>query len=66
MADAIFSGFCKLAVALPWEAAFAKDEDKEDSAILQDWLQRRAAGAVETVSLAELERELVADGLLPG
>ncbi len=38
------------------------DELKEDSAILQDWLQRRAAGAAETVSLDDLERELLADG----
>ena len=66
MADAIISGSCKLAAALSWEAEFAKDEDKEDSAILQDWLQRRAAGAVETVSLDDLEREMVIDGLLPG
>lgn len=41
----------------------AANEDKEDSAILRDWLQRRAAGAVETVSLDELEQELAADGL---
>lgn len=44
----------------------ATNEDKEDSAILQDWLQRRAAGAVETISLDEMEQELTADGLLPG
>lgn len=32
-------------------------------AILRDWLQRRAVGAVKTVSLDELEQELAADGL---
>ncbi len=63
MADAIVSGSCKLATSLPWEAEFAKGEDNEDSAILRDWLQRRAAGAVETVSLDELEQELAADNL---
>ena len=49
-----------------WKEAVELQEDKEDSAILQDWLLRRAAGVVETVSLDELERELKADGLLPG
>lgn len=49
-----------------WKEIVELEEDKEDSAILQDWLQRRAAGAVETVSLDELEQELLADGLLPG
>ncbi len=49
-----------------WKEAVELQEDKEDSVILQDWLLRRAAGVVETVSLDELERELKADGLLPG
>ena len=66
MTDALVSGSCKLGASLPWAAEFAKGEDNEDSAILRDWLQRRAAGAVETVSLDELEQELAADGLLPG
>ena len=42
-----------------WKEVVELEEDKEDSAILQDWLQRRAAGAVETVSLDELERKLL-------
>ena len=42
-----------------WKEVVELEEDKEDSAILQDWLQRRAAGAVETVSLDDLERELL-------
>lgn len=42
------------------------EEDKTDLAILQDWLQHRAAAATEAVSLDELEQELLADGLLPG
>ncbi|HSN74093.1 MAG TPA: hypothetical protein VL334_03250 [Anaerolineae bacterium] len=51
---------------MSWKEVVEMQDDKEDSAILQDWLQRRAAGAVETVSLDEMEREMVADGLLPG
>lgn len=49
-----------------WREAVEQEDDKEDSAILQDWLQRRAAGAVETISLDDLERELWADGLVSG
>ena len=51
---------------LAWKELVERDEDEEERAILKDWLDRRATGAVETVSLDELERELVADGLLPG
>ena len=51
---------------MSWKEVVELEEDKEDSAILQDWLQRRAAGSVETVSLDDLEREMWADGLLPG
>lgn len=56
-----------------WEAllAFWKDllallEDQEDRAILQEWLEKRAAGEMEMISLEDLEQELIADGLLPG
>ena len=42
-----------------WKEAIELEEDKEDSAILQDWLQRRAAGSAETVSLDDLERDLL-------
>ena len=41
-------------------------EDHEDQAILREWLQKRAAGEAETITLEELERELIAEGLLPG
>ncbi len=41
-------------------------EDQEDRALLSEWLDLRAAGEVNTISLEELEKELVADGLLPG
>ena len=49
-----------------WKKALELLEDQEDKAILQEWLEKRAAGKVEMISLDALERELVADGLLPG
>ena len=61
-------------VPLPaWEALLASWarlsemlEDQEDVAVLRAWLEKRATGESETVTLDELERELAADGLLPG
>ena len=41
-------------------------EDQEDNAILQEWLEKRAAGEVDMIPLDTLEQELIADGLLPG
>jgi hypothetical protein len=41
-------------------------ENQEDRAIATEWLEQRAAGVAKTISLADLERELVEDGLLPG
>ena len=49
-----------------WKKMVELAEDKEGSAIRENWRQRRAAGNVETISLDDLERELMADGLLPG
>jgi len=49
-----------------WERLIERLEDQEDRSILQEWLARRALGEKDTVTLAELEQELVADGLLPG
>jgi hypothetical protein len=34
-------------------------EDQEDRALLQEWLARRASGEAATVTLQELEQELV-------
>jgi hypothetical protein len=48
-----------------WQGLIERLEDQEDRAILQEWLARRASGEKDTVTLAELEKELVADGLLP-
>jgi hypothetical protein len=49
-----------------WKKLVELLEDQEDNAILQEWLEKRAAGEVEMISLDALEQELVADGLLPG
>ena len=49
-----------------WQQANELAEDKEDASILRAWLDRRAAGDVETISLDDLEKELASDGLLPG
>ena len=49
-----------------WERLIERLEDQDDRAILQEWLARRASGEKDTVTLAELEKELIADGLLPG
>ena len=49
-----------------WERLVESLEDQEDRAILQEWMARSASGEKDTVTLVELEKELVADGLLPG
>ncbi len=48
-----------------WERLIERLEDQEDRAILQEWLTRRASGEKNTVTLDALEKELIADGLLP-
>lgn len=54
------------ALLASWKQLIEMVEDREDRAILQEWLDQRAAGQAETISLEALERELKADGLLPG
>jgi len=49
-----------------WKKAIELLEDQEDNTILQEWLQKRAAGEIEMISLDALEQELIADALLPG
>jgi hypothetical protein len=49
-----------------WKQLVEMLEDEEDRAIVLRWLDRRAAGTAKTISLDELEQELIADGLLPG
>jgi hypothetical protein len=49
-----------------WERLIERLEDQEDRAILQEWLARRASGEKDTATLVELEKELIADGLLSG
>jgi hypothetical protein len=54
------------ALLASWKQLVEMLEDQEDRAIVQEWLKKRAAGEAETVSLDDLEQELVRDGLLPG
>jgi hypothetical protein len=54
------------AILASWKQMIELLEDQEDSAILRDWLEKRAAGETDTITLDALEQELVADGLLPG
>ena len=49
-----------------WKQLIELLEDQEDSATLQEWLEKRATGEVEMISLDTLEQQLIADGLLPG
>ena len=54
------------ALLASWKQLIESLEDQEDSAILQEWLAKRAAGKVEAIPLDTLEQELIADELLPG
>jgi hypothetical protein len=54
------------ALLASWKDLMARLEDQEDRTVLMEWLAKQAAGEATTVSLEELERELRADGLLPG
>ena len=49
-----------------WKQLINDLEDQEDYAILQEWLEERAAGQADMISLEDLERKLEADGLIPG
>ena len=52
------------AILAAWKETIERLEDREDLEIFQEWLQRRDAGQVETISLEDLEQELIADGLV--
>ena len=52
------------AILSAWKETIERLEDREDLEIFQEWLQRRDAGQVETISLEDLEQELMADGLV--
>jgi hypothetical protein len=41
-------------------------EDREDREILSSWFASRATKSETLISLDDLERELISDGLLPG
>ena len=49
---------------LTWQRLISLLEDQEDISILQEWLEKRAAGEAKTITLEELEQELREDGLL--
>ena len=42
-----------------WQRVVEMLEDQEDKAILQAWLEKRAAGEVEMIPLETLEQELI-------
>ena len=46
-----------------WKKLLGLLEDEEDRVIMKEWLEKRSAGNLKTISLEELERELAADGL---
>lgn len=52
------------AMLAAWKETIERLEEREDLGIFQEWLQRRDAGLVETISLEDLERESIADGLI--
>lgn len=49
-----------------WRQLITLVEDREDAGLLHEWLAQRARGEAVTITLDQLEAELVADGLLPG
>ncbi|MCE7984770.1 MAG: hypothetical protein DYG89_26660 [Caldilinea sp. CFX5] len=53
------------ALLTAWDLLIAKLEEQEDRAVVQEWLEERRQGVTKTISLDELEHELIIDGLLP-
>lgn len=47
-----------------WQQMVEQLETKEDIALIQEWLNLKQTGRVETISLDELEQELINDGLV--
>jgi hypothetical protein len=52
------------ALLASWKEMIDRLEDREDIEIFQQWMKLRQAGQVETISLEDLEQELIADGLV--
>ncbi len=46
-----------------WRKLVGLLEDEEDRSIMKEWLEKRSAGEAKSISLEDLERELMADGL---
>jgi len=53
------------ALLTAWDLLIDKLEDQEDRTLVQEWLEERRQGVTNAISLDELERELIIDGLLP-
>lgn len=64
--DVLISMTAWKALLLHWKELIDALEDQEDFAILQEWLEERAAGQVDMISLEALEQELETDGLISG
>ncbi|MFB2978282.1 hypothetical protein [Microseira sp. BLCC-F43] len=47
-----------------WENMVEALENREDAAIFQEWLHQKKNGELETISLDDLEKELISDGLI--
>ena len=52
------------ALLAAWRESLAQIETREDRAVLLQWLEERAAGKDDMISLEQFEQELLADGLL--
>lgn len=48
-----------------WQTTIEELENREDAAILSEWLERRESDMSKRISIDELELELITDGLLP-
>jgi len=48
------------ALLASWEQLIEKLEDQEDKDILQDWLEKRAKGELDMITLEDLEIERIA------
>ena len=62
--DVLISMTAWKALLLHWKALIDALEDQEDYAILQEWLEERAEGQADMISLEALEQELEANGLI--
>ena len=62
--DAIIPLEAWKALLAAWKRSLEMAEDQEDLAILERWLEKRAAGDAQMMPLEDLEAELTSAGLL--